>query len=590
MSLRCYHHRMPRLIPSLLLLLVTLLPSPLAGQGWPQWGGDAAHRNASTANGQPLGSILTELVLDPFADQQIQTLGVLLVHYPAPILDGPDVFVAFRTGEFTTRTLWETQIWNVARLRWRLGRLEPQWDVWTDWKPVPFGSPSWEPVFHPAIDAGFLYMPGAGGSVLVVNRESGTLVRRINPFGVTIDPSIFVTGPLTIDSNGSIIYNAIRLDPEAPWSSDALGAWLVRIAPDGTSETLSYAGLVPNAPAATDLCMTTFLTGDLPWPPSPDAVPGSASCGSQRPGINVAPAVAPDGTIYTVSRAHFRDRWGYLVAVDSDFTPKWSASLRDRFHDGCGVLLPPNGMPGGCREGAQLGVDPADNTPGAGIVSDSSSSSPTIAPDGTILYGAFSRYNHAAGHLMRFDADGTYLGAYRYGWDLTPTIWEHDGTYSIILKENRYGVGSYCGNATHCPSNRTEVTPDDPEQYLITQLDPDLNVEWTFRNTNTMSCTRDPDGTVDCVSDHPHGFEWCVNAGVVDSRGVFYANGEDGVLYAIAQGGELFDSTFLQLALGAAYTPVAIGADGLIYAQNAGRLLVVGERRPLERRRSVRRP
>jgi hypothetical protein len=34
---------------------------------------------------------------------------------------------------------------------------------------------------------------------------------------------------------------------------------------------------------------------------------------------------------------------------------------------------------------------------------------------------------------------------------------------------------------------------------------------------------------------------------------------------------------FLQLALGAAYTPLSIGSDGKIYAQNAGHLFVLGE-------------
>lgn len=34
---------------------------------------------------------------------------------------------------------------------------------------------------------------------------------------------------------------------------------------------------------------------------------------------------------------------------------------------------------------------------------------------------------------------------------------------------------------------------------------------------------------------------------------------------------------FLQLVLGAAYTPLAIGADGKIYTENAGHLIVVGQ-------------
>src|SRR5207244_6584633 len=108
-----------------------------------------------------------------------------------------------------------------------------------------------------------------------------------------------------------------------------------------------------------------------------------------------------------------------------------------------------------------------------------------------------------------------------------------------------------------------------PEAFYITQLNPSLQVEWRFQNTNTLSCTRNADGSVSCLSDHPAGFEWCVNAFVNDRKGVVYANSEDGNLYAIRQGGTLRDKIFQQLALGAAYTPTSIGADGRIYTQNA---------------------
>src|SRR5262249_55699736 len=154
--------------------------------------------------------------------------------------------------------------------------------------------------------------------------------------------------------------------------------------------------------------------------------PPSVTCGTQRPGVNAAPAVAPDGTIYVISRAHLISRWGYLVAVNSNLTSKWVSSLRDRFNDGCGVPvsaggpLPANGAPVGGGAGANLGVDPATNRPGGGRVIDDASSSPVVAPDGSILYGAYSRYNYNQGHMMHFAADGSFLAAYRFGWDTTP--------------------------------------------------------------------------------------------------------------------------------------------------------------------------
>jgi hypothetical protein len=41
-------------------------------------------------------------------------------------------------------------------------------------------------------------------------------------------------------------------------------------------------------------------------------------------------------------------------------------------------------------------------------------------------------------------------------------------------------------------------------------------------------------------------------------------------------GGTLKQNLLLKLALGAAYTPLSIGADGKLYAQNDGQLFVVG--------------
>jgi outer membrane protein assembly factor BamB len=291
----------------------------------------------------------------------------------------------------------------------------------------------------------------------------------------------------------------------------------------------------------------------------------------QRPGINTSPAVGPDGTIYTVSRAENVGRVSYLVAVNPDLTPKWAASLRDHLTDGCGTAaLPANGMPGGCRVGTKEGVEPATNTAPAGIVLDSSTASPVVTPEGSILYGAYTRYNYARGHLFHFNPDGTFRGAFDFGWDVTPAIYARPGGYSIVIKDNHYSAGSYCSTDDFCP-------PVNGGPYSITQLNPDMEVEWKYTLTNTQSCERHEDGKVTCVSDHPTGFEWCINAPAVDQNGVVYANGEDGVLYAIDQGGKTTQSLFLGESLGAAYTPLSIDAKGRILAENVGRLFVVGE-------------
>jgi hypothetical protein len=75
--------------------------------------------------------------------------------------------------------------------------------------------------------------------------------------------------------------------------------------------------------------------------------------------------------------------------------------------------------------------------------------------------------------------------------------------------------------------------------------------------------------------DHSNGYEWCINAFAIDAKGVAYANSEDGNVYVLNQGGKLQSKLFLQVALGAAYTPLSLGPDGKIYTQNDGVLFVV---------------
>ncbi|MGH9824317.1 MAG: hypothetical protein ACREDR_13815, partial [Blastocatellia bacterium] len=58
-----------------------------------------------------------------------------------------------------------------------------------------------------------------------------------------------------------------------------------------------------------------------------------------------------------------------------------------------------------------------------------------------------------------------------------------------------------------------------------------------------------------------------------------YANSEDGNLYSINQGGTQRQLIFQQQAVGAAYTPASLDADGKIYSQNQGMLFVVGSGR-----------
>ena len=575
--------------PIVFAYLAALTATASLAQTWPQWGANPSHTQQLPVAGQNIDLTLVNIIYDQLVSQEMAAEGdELLAHFQAPLISGDDVYMMAKSGTFSSAS-FATQNWSESKFHWQNGTLVKAFDFATDWKPPGSLGDFWEPVFHPALANGALYVPGAGGSVFKVNTQSGAGT-RINPFA-SIDPNTYVASPLTADASGNILYNVIRLAPSNSfYEKDVVDSWIVRIAPSGAVEKVSYSALTASAPRGTDLCENAFSSEPLPWPPSTTAVPQSIPCGTQRPGINASPAVAPDGTIYVVSRAHLNSRWSYLIAVTPDLRLKWISSLRDRMSDGCGVpisqggVLPPNGTNGGCRAGATLGVDPATNRPGGGRVNDNSSATPVVAPDGSILYGSFTTYNYQQGHLMKFAPDGSYVAAYLFGWDCTPAIYSHDGTYSIITKDNHYGVGSYCFNPAFCGTDRDATNPESPEAYSVTQLSPSLKVEWSYKNTNTDSCTRKPDGTVDCQFTNPVGFEWCVNAFVVDVNGTVYANSEDGWLYSIGQGGRLRGRLFQQLALGAAYTPASMDAVGRVYSQNAGHLFIAGG----ERRRAVR--
>jgi hypothetical protein len=558
-----------------------------AAQDWPQWGRTPLHNGSVSVAGQPAQKILAQVVYDPFtALENVDPLcgGGLCIHYQTPLLDGNDVYLEFKTGTYTGLATWNTQIWNEQRLTWEHGALVQVWAFQSDWKPIPYGSqvtgngPAWEPVFHAALGDDFVYVPGFGGTVYKLNKADGSVAAHINPFG-TIDPNTYLSGPITVDAQGNIYYVTIKLQniPNvSPWDVDVVNSWLVKVTEDGHASKVTYPTLTRGAPGGNG-CLGIFDLSLLPWPPSPNAVPPNVTCGGQRAAMNSAPAVGPDGTIYVASVAHLWSREAYMVAVNPDLTPKWHTSLRDRFLDGCNVLLPADPTQGGCRAGSHIGFDPAQNRPGPGRIIEDGTSSPVVAPDGSIFLGAYTRYNYAQGHLMKFSANGTYLAGYPFGWDDTPAIYAHDGTYSLLTKDNHYGdTGSYCNDNTWCPPDRTASNPAYPEAYFMTQLSSNLVPEWQYQNTNTESCTRNPDGSITCVSDHPFGFEWCINAPAVDRNGVLFANSEDGNVYEIRQGGGLRDNLFLQLAVGAPYTPIAIGADGKVFTENFGTMFVVG--------------
>jgi len=579
---------------------------------WAQWGANPQHTGMVSVAGQSVSSQLVDIVYDPFVNQEkaentsYYGEAALTVHEQAPITDGNDVYMEMKTGTYNScnpvgawtngaacgPNTWNTMWWDEARYSWLNGQLLKVWDFESDWVPEPnatnfslgfAGLAGVEPVFHPVDTPNFIYVPGAQGAIWKVIKTTGVAASHITPSftGANVTPAnTFVSSPLTADSSGNIYYNVIALNPTGgnPWAqNDVAGAWLVKVTPTDAASMVSYATLIPGAPAGTArTCPGGFWVTDpnqtmLPWPPNVNvqAGPLPAPCGSQRPGVNIAPVVGTDGTIYTASRAHFNGWQAYIVAVKPDLSgSKWVAPLFNVLNDGCGVILPisgpANNNPNSCRNGTTVGVDPTTNAPGSALIVDEASSSPTVLPDNSVVFAAVDNYNFGRGHLFHYSSTGQFINAYTFGWDSTPAVYTNGAHSSLIIKDNHYQSTAYCSN-----TNSPICVQVGPGPYYITQVDPTTMLpEWQFQST-----------TVD--ADHPNGYEWCINMPAVDMNGNVYVNSEDGNIYEVPQGnaGIFLNPTgklFLNLAIGAAYTPVSVGPDGKVYTQNNGHLFAVG--------------
>jgi hypothetical protein len=256
--------------------MTTTPPPPPASNTpfWGQWGAGAQHTGEVNVAAQGLNRQLADIVYDPFvAAEQRESFGDLLAHYQATLTDGNDFYMESKSGTYPAcatagdwqngvkcgPNAWEQLTWNVTRYTWESGTATLIWTFASDWKPEPNatnGLGGWEPVFHPVLANGSLYVPGAGGTIYKVDKDTGKSSKQIDPFsGQAIDKAhTYVAGPLTADSSGNIYYNVMTLSDPAttdPWhGNDVAGAWLVKVSSADVASSVTYASLVPNAPPA----------------------------------------------------------------------------------------------------------------------------------------------------------------------------------------------------------------------------------------------------------------------------------------------------------------------------------------------------
>src|SRR6185503_4837445 len=389
---------------------------------------------------------------------------------------------------------------------------------------------NWIPVYQPVISGARLYFAGAGGTLFYVpmpnlwNRKPA----RVAFYGLdafdrdrtAFTSSVFVNTPLTADRAGNV-YFGFRVQGTAPAPLTTTESGFARIAPDGSA--------------------TYVLAG---------AAAGDASI--TRDTHNSAPALSNDGqTLYVVVKAGTTNAYAYLLGLTA-------TTLQTRYK----VFL----------------KDPRNNKVNNATVSDDSTASPMIAPDGDVYFGVLANPNNGSrGFLLRFSADlSVEKTPGGFGWDSTAAIvpasmapWYADASpYLIFTKYNNYRFSDGDG------VNRIALL--DPNQ---TQTDPHSTANGLVEMQEVLTIIGPtPDGPNISPSFPFSVREWCINTAAVNpaTKSIFVPN-EDGRIYRWnLSTNSLSQSVKLTPGFGEPYVPTIVGPDGTVFTLNGGTLFAVG--------------
>src|SRR5207249_3985573 len=222
--------------------------------------------------------------------------------------------------------------------------------------------------------------------------------------------------------------------------------------------------------------------------------------------------------------------------------------------------------------------DPRNGAVNNATVSDDSSATPMVGPDGDVYYGVLGNPdNGSRGWMLHFSGDLTQTRtAGAFGWDNTPSVvpasmvpsYIGSSSYLIFTKYNNY-AGADGGDGVNkiavLDPNATMVEPHASSSGLL-----------VMREVLTIA---GPTPDSEHTAQYPNAVrEWCINTAVVDPFTTsVMVNSEDGKLYRW----DLSTNTLSQVVtltpgVGEAYTPTAIGADGTVYAINWAILNAVG--------------
>ena len=391
------------------------------------------------------------------------------------------------------------------------------WTATSDYVLPP--SSGWTPSYPAALSKKErLFFAGAGGTVL---------------YRDTPDKATGASGRLAFyglanwTANEAALTNSVMVD--TPITSDARGDIYFGFVVTGSNPLNLVSGIA-----------RIGVGGKMKWV---SATAAAGDSGITQVAMNCAPAVSADGkSIYiTVSNGSAGD----LLKLNAD-TLKTEAK----------VAL----------------TDPSSGEPA--WVTDLSTASPTIGPDGDVYYGVLENPfpdHDDRGWLLHFDATlATLKTPGSFGWDDTVSVvpaslipsYSGGSAYLLMTKYNNYeGIG-----------------PLGDGMNKIAILDPDNTQQDEYSTTpvrvmkevqTQLGPTASPEGGV---------YEWCINSAAVDSHtGAVFAGSEDGHMYRWnLTANSLSQALMLNAPTPEAYTPSLVGPDGTVYSINNATLYALG--------------
>jgi hypothetical protein len=442
-----------------------------------------------------------------------RVFGELLIHYGSPMITAANtVLVPTRvSGKAGFRVVAYSGTTGAQR-----------WSLETDYRPPAFtgGFGAWTPPLPAALTPSTaLEVAGAGGTVMVrrhADKTAGPVRRQV------------FYGAAEWRAHRSVYDKAVQIT--TPLTAGPDGSVYFGFTVSGATPSHLSSGI-----ARID------AHGHATWISAAAAAGNPAVNGVA---INCAPALSPsDTTAYITVTSPTR---AFLVGLDA-------TTLKPRFH-------------------ARLN-DPVSGRPA--FISDSSSASPTVGPDGDVYYGVLENPfpNHDdRGWLLHFNASLTEAKTPgSFGWDNTVSVVparsvpRYHGTspYLLVSKYNNYlGIG-----------------PHGDGRNRVAVLDPRASQQDPYADTQVMRAVQTILSPVHVPGEPPKArYEWCINSAVVDTADdSVIVNSEDGILYRWdLASNTLAEQIHLNRPLPEAYTPTLIGPDGTVYAINNATLYAVG--------------